>query len=157
MELVGKTTIHPFFFYSGKICGYTAWVLFVLAIFDILPLCKHSIEILKIFALALILAGLIFAFVSLKNLGSSTRLGLPTGDTELKSNGLYRISRNPMYLGFDLITVGTIIYTGCPVIVTLGIYSIIIYHFIILGEEEFLAQKFGDKYIEYKKKVRRYI
>ena len=30
MKIIGKTTIHPFFFYTGKIAGYAAWVLLLL-------------------------------------------------------------------------------------------------------------------------------
>jgi protein-S-isoprenylcysteine O-methyltransferase Ste14 len=38
-----------------------------------------------------------------------------------------------------------------------GIYSIVVYHLIIIGEEKFLEKAFREAYLEYKKKVRRYI
>jgi protein-S-isoprenylcysteine O-methyltransferase Ste14 len=43
------------------------------------------------------------------------------------------------------------------IVIILGIYSIITYHLIILGEEKFLEERFGDEYFSYKNKVRRYI
>jgi len=130
---------------------------FLLSLFKVYKINRHSVEFLTILSYLLVSLGLIIAIISLINLGSSTRLGLPFENTTLKSNGLYKISRNPMYLGFDLFTLSSIIYIGNIFIATLGIYSLFIYHFIIIGEEKYLEKRFGKKYIEYRKKVRRYI
>jgi len=112
---------------------------------------------MKILSLVLLLIGLIFTFVSLINLGKSTRLGLPSEDTTLKTNGIYRFSRNPMYLGFSCFTLAAIIHNINIITIIFGIYIILIHHFIILGEERFLENRFGKIYINYKNKVRRYI
>ena len=157
INLIGKTTIHPMLFYTGKISGYTTWILFLLYLFNVYKISRHSVEFLTILSYLLVFLGLIITIISLINLGSSTRLGLPFENTTLKSNGLYKISRNPMYLGFDLFTLSSIIYIGNIFIAILGIYSFVIYHFIIIGEEKYLEKRFGKKYIEYRKKVRRYI
>ena len=90
-------------------------------------------------------------------LGKSTRLGLPENDTKLKTQGIYKISRNPMYVGFNLLTVSAIFGLANIAVIFLGIYSIIIYHYIILAEEKFLIKKFGIDYEEYIKRTRRYI
>jgi len=50
-------------------------------------------------ALGLLLTGLLISLVSLANLGRSTRFGLPTTITFLKTKGLYQFSRNPIYFG----------------------------------------------------------
>jgi protein-S-isoprenylcysteine O-methyltransferase Ste14 len=84
-------------------------------------------------------------------------LGLPKEDITLKTGGIYKASRNPMYVGFDLVTISSIVYSGNLLIAVMGVYSIIIYHAIILGEEKFLASRFGEEYADYKKKVGRYI
>ena len=157
MDLVGKTTIHPLFFYTGKIFGYITWIIFLLSIFNISIISRQPIEFLKILSYVLFIIGLIIVFISLINLGSSTRLGLPSEKTTLKINGLYRFSRNPMYLGFDLFTLASIVFTANIIIAIIGIYSIIIYHYIIIGEEHFLEKRFSNEYITYKRKVRRYI
>lgn len=157
MELIGKPTINPFLFYTGKIIGYSTWVYFVYSTFN-----KHfksfsDLNLNHIIAIVTLAAGLIFSVVSMLNLGKSTRLGLPSGDTELKTGGIYKISRNPMYVGFNLFTITAMIFTLNIFISIMGIYSIIVYHLIIKNEEKFLISRFGADYEKYMKKVRRYI
>jgi protein-S-isoprenylcysteine O-methyltransferase Ste14 len=38
-----------------------------------------------------------------------------------------------------------------------GLFSMVVYHLIVLGEEKFLAERFGDDYLKYKRSVRRYL
>lgn len=157
MEILGKPTINPILFYSGKISGYIIWIFLLLAILKIRILPRMLSWDLDIIAYILLAVGLIFSFYSLFNLGRSTRFGIPTGKTNLITGGLYRISRNPIYFGFNLITISSIIYFLNPIVLTMGLYCIVIYHIIILGEEKFLTEAFGDDYLSYKRKVRRYI
>lgn len=157
MDLLGKTTIHPVIFYSGKIAGYITWIIMFLLLFNIQVIEKKVIYGNNYISIISLVIGLIFITLSLINLGKSTRLGLPAENTELKTIGLYKISRNPMYVGFDLLTISAIVYSTNFLIFFAGIYSIIVYHFIILGEEEFLKNRFERNYIEYKKNVRRYL
>ena len=108
-------------------------------------------------ALILLITGFIITTLSFFNLGNSTSLGLPSEKTSLKTYGLYKYSRNPMYLGFNLITISSMIYTLNIAIVLLGIYSIVVYYLIIKGEESYLTSRFGEEYQIYMCKVRRYI
>lgn len=156
MELIGRATIHPFFFYTGKICGYLAWALTIQSWLGVVLLHGLRIGALRILALGLWSGGLLLAAVSLLALGSSTRLGLPATPTAFKTQGIYRFSRNPMYLGFNLLTLGAIANNLHPLIMVAGAYSIIIYHFIIRGEEKYLGARFGAEYEAYARKVRRY-
>lgn len=76
----------------------------------------------------------------------------------LVTNGLYKYSRNPMYLGFGLLILGIWILMGSLstlLVAILFIVSIDLYY--IPFEEEMLNKKFGGKYYEYKKRVRRWI
>lgn len=157
MNIIGKTTINPIFFYTGKISGYITWVLFILSFLHVFNLVNHSIIFLKYISYSVFIIGLIITTISLINLGKSTRLGLPSENTTLKTNGIYKISRNPMYFGFNCFTLASILLSLNIVIILLGIYSMVIYHFIILGEEKYLENRFKNEYIEYKSKVRRYI
>ena len=157
MNIIGKTTIHPLLFYSGKISGYFTWIVLILSILNIHFIEGKGLIWNKYIAVAFVIAGLGLSVLSLINLGSSTRLGLPSEITTFKTNGLYKYSRNPMYVGFNFLTIASMLYVWHIIILFLGLYSIIIYHFIILGEERFMESRFGEEYINYKQKVRRYI
>jgi len=157
MELIGKTTINPIIFYTGKISGYITWIVLFSMLFGFNMLDNKELFLNNYIAEILLLIGLIFTVISLINLGKSTRLGLPSDDTQLKTNGLYKFSRNPMYVGFDLITIAAIIYTLHWIIIVLGVYSLITYHLIIKGEENYMITRFSDEYKKYQLKVRRYL
>lgn len=157
MELIGRPTINPFLFYSGKISGYIVWILLLLSIFGKVHIHESVSLYLDYLSFLLLVAGLLFSFAGLFRLGRSTRFGIPVTKTTLKASGIYRISRNPIYLGFNLITIASVIYMPNPVILILSIYCMIVYHFIIIGEERFLEETFKEDYLDYKKKTRRYI
>ena len=157
MEVLGKSTINPFLFYSGKIAGYATWTVLILSFLNIKILAKTFPWQLDFIAYLLLIIGVLFSILSLFTLGKSTRFGIPTGKTTLKTGGLYKVTRNPMYLGFDLMTISSILFLLNPVILVLGVWSMVVYHLIIIGEERFLEKAFGEDYLEYKKKVRRYI
>lgn len=156
MNLIGKTTINPLIFYSGKIAGYITWVLFFLNVSGLYLNAVQQSEYLRIASYASAAAGLLIVTVSLINLGKSTRLGIPSDATEFKKSGLYRFSRNPMYAGFNLLTIASVLYIPDYYVIVMGVYSIAVYHLIIKGEELFLEERFGGEYQEYKKIVRRY-
>ncbi len=157
MELIGKTTINPIIFYTGKISGYISWIVLLLSLLGVNAVNKYSLIYNDYFAFISMTIGLFTVIISFINLGQSIRLGLPSNDTQLKTSGLYKISRNPMYLGFNLLTISSMIYFLNILIIVPGIFSIIVYHLIILGEERFLGKRFGSEYECYKKIVRRYI
>ncbi len=135
MEIIGTTTINPIIYYTGKISGYITWMILVLMLFGINVFDNNQILFNQIISIFVRLIGMIFTIISLINLGKSTRLGLPSNDTKLKTSGLYNYSRNPMYIGFDLSTISAMIYTLHWLINILGVYSLITYHFIIKGEK----------------------
>lgn len=83
-------------------------------------------------------------------------MGIPLKETKLKTEGIYKISRNPMYIGLHLITLSSIVYTMNIYLFIIGLYSVYVYHLIILSEEKFLSSRFGGDYSNYKQKVRRY-
>ena len=157
MELIGKTTINPFLFYSGKISGYITWILQLLLMMGVDLIDRFSVGYNEYLSYAILFIGLVFIVFSLINLGRSTRLGLPRENTVFKTNGLYKLSRNPMYVGFNLLTIASMTYTLNIWIIVPGIYSMVIYHMIVLEEERFLQDRFGKVYSDYRKRIRRYL
>jgi len=157
MEIVGRTTIHPLVFYSGKLSGYLTWVLLGLDYLGVRAVQGLHAVVLDYLSYILLVVAAVFIVSGLVSLGKSTRLGLPTGQTALKTGGVYRVSRNPMYVGFDALTLAAILGTGNPVVLVLGVYSMVVYHFIIAGEERYLSSVFGTAYAQYRASVRKYV
>ena len=76
----------------------------------------------------------------------------------LITDGVYRISRHPMYLGFVLMLLGLAILLGSltPLWVV-PIFAIVMDRVFIVVEERMLAEKFGQAWLDYKAKVRRWV
>ena len=87
----------------------------------------------------------------------SWRAGIPEKDkTELVTRGIFKISRNPAFLGFDFVYIGVAALFFNPVNAVLSLFAIVSLHLQILQEEKFLATTFGVPYLIYKKSVCRY-
>jgi len=82
----------------------------------------------------------------------------PQSTTTVVTTGVYRLSRNPMYLGLALLLLGQAIWESHPV-AFLGVPAFILYmnRFQILAEERALVGKFGSEYLAYMTVVRRWI
>lgn len=71
--------------------------------------------------------------------------------------GLYRVSRNPMYVAYFLYFLGCVLLTSSMILLVVLIVFQVSAHWIILSEERWCVKEFGEEYIRYMKKVRRYI
>lgn len=82
----------------------------------------------------------------------------PNASSNLVTTGIYRYTRNPMYLGMALCLMGWTIFLGSVVALLLipGFTGFITW-FQIRPEERFLREKFGSEYITYSKNVRRWL
>lgn len=104
-----------------------------------------------------ILGDIVFA-ISVWTMKDSWRAGVsPTDKTELVTTGIYQISRNPAFLGFDLVYIGVCLMFFNWVLLLVSVFAMLMFHLQIVNvEEEFLLDSFGEEYISYKKKVNRY-
>ncbi len=74
------------------------------------------------------------------------------------TTGIYKYSRNPIYLALCVMQVGIgIIVNSLWMIISLAISVALVYHTAIKKEEIYLAAKFGDEYKIFKNKVRRWL
>ena len=71
-------------------------------------------------------------------------------------NGLYRFSRNPMYVGYFFYFLGCVLLTRSPLLLAALVAFQVAAHWIILSEERWCAAQFGQQYAAYKAQVRRY-
>ena len=75
----------------------------------------------------------------------------------LNTNGLYRISRNPMYLAYFVCFLGMALLTRSPALLGLTLVFQASAHWIILAEERWCLEQFGQAYGQYMARVRRYL
>ena len=108
-------------------------------------------------AFSLWMSGFALLFIGRLGLGDSFRIGSPKEATRLRVNGLFRFSRNPMYLGVYATLLAAVLYTLNPAVLLLAAFVIAVHHKIVLAEEEHLREAFGEEYSDYCRLVRRYL
>ena len=102
------------------------------------------------------LGNLIF-LISVLCMKDSWRAGIPEKDkTKLVTIGIYRYSRNPAFLGFDLMYIGVLLMYGNLLTAMFTVFAMRMLHLQILQEEKYLVGVFGAEYEEYRKQVFRY-
>lgn len=74
-----------------------------------------------------------------------------------RRNGLYRISRNPMYVSYFVCFVGCACLTRSGILCGLALLFQISGHWLILAEERWCLAEFGEAYRQYMGQVRRYL
>ena len=78
--------------------------------------------------------------------------------SHLVTDGLFRISRHPMYLGMALVLVGVFVVLGSLVpAIMIPVFVVVITFRFIVPEERDMERQFGEKYMEYRRRVRRWI
>jgi len=73
------------------------------------------------------------------------------------SEGIFKVSRNPLYVSATLMFLGISILTRNAVLLGFLIVNLVLQHFMILAEERVCRQKYGDWYGRYLEKVPRYL
>lgn len=109
--------------------------------------------------LGIILAGLgvLFFILAITTIRDSWRAGIDESQkTSMVTRGVYSISRNPAFVGFDLLYIGSALAMPGVVIAVMAAAGVLFMHLQILEEEAYLPRIFGDEYVEYKKKTPRY-
>ena len=88
----------------------------------------------------------------------SWRAGVSKTDkTELVTSGIFAFSRNPAFLGFDLLYIGILLMFFNWVLLAASIFAALMFHLQIVNvEEDFLLEAFGEDYLNYRKQVNRY-
>ena len=82
----------------------------------------------------------------------------PENSKHIVTSGLYKISRNPMYVGLLFVLVGYAIWLGSITpFLLLPLFVLLITTQQIIPEEEMLEEKFGQEYLDYKMRVRRWL
>lgn len=87
-----------------------------------------------------------------------TMVNFATPDkNKMNTKGIYKVSRNPMYVGYFLYFLGCVLLTRSLILLTIVVVFQLSAHWIILSEERWCLTEFGKAYAKYMKKVRRYL
>lgn len=117
----------------------------------------HSEIISWLGALLCVLALLLFLW-GMISFGRSFRVGIDTDQPDqLITSGAFAVSRNPLYAAFALILVGQFLVFPNWILLLYLAAGTWLFHRQVLREEAYLKQHYGGQYLEYSKRVRRYI
>ena len=104
-----------------------------------------------------ILSGIIAfnAFKIMKENNTDINYNKPT--TKIIIKGSFRFTRNPLFLSLLLAFGSIAVFTNSVWLLALLVSLFVIFNFVVVREERYLEECFGEEYIQYKKKVRRWI
>ena len=110
------------------------------------------------FGILLCVVGLIIFLLSVISIGASFRVGIDDDHPDkLVTNGIFSISRNPIYIGFWVVLLGQFLVFPNWVFLLYIPAASWLFHRQVLLEEAFLSQHYGAEYSQYCSRVRRYL
>lgn len=114
---------------------------------------------LRIVGIVITAIGVAVFIISVLQMKDNWRAGIQREDkTNLVMTGIYSISRNPAFLGFDLMYIGILLSYFNWYLCLATVVAVLLFHLQIVNvEEDFLTETFGNEYLEYKSKVCRYL
>ena len=108
--------------------------------------------------LCLSLISIILFALTLASFGDSFRVGIDEEKPDkLITQGMFAISRNPIYVCFLLFFTGLfLVHRNIVIAIAIALFAMAI-HRQVIREEKFLVSHYGEEYKRYRKKVRRYL
>ncbi|MBN2767381.1 MAG: isoprenylcysteine carboxylmethyltransferase family protein [Paludibacteraceae bacterium] len=170
-----KTGINPYVFkntdsahdFLGKVSAPITSLIFIVALVNLFypeglqyfaPFTWLEISILKYTGFAFIHLALLWIIVAQVQMSNSWRVGIDhSARTELKTNGLFSISRNPVFLGMLVTLAGIFFILPNAITLLVATVSVMLFQVQVRLEEEYLSKTHANTYIVYCKKVRRWI
>ncbi|MBF8270343.1 MAG: putative protein-S-isoprenylcysteine methyltransferase-like protein [Gammaproteobacteria bacterium] len=128
---------------------------------QITPLVQVGESVRVVIALAFVVFGLavtLLGVIAFRRVRTTVNPLQPEAASSLVIVGVYRYTRNPMYVGLASVLVGWAVYLSAPlVLVGPALFVLFISRFQIIPEERVLSEKFGREFAEYQQKVRRWL
>jgi protein-S-isoprenylcysteine O-methyltransferase Ste14 len=113
--------------------------------------------ITRIVGVVLIGMGLIILLWAFISFGDSWRIGIDSETPgRLVMNGMFAVSRNPIYVFLNLWFVGTFFINGGLFFLTFALLAMATLHYQIIREEKFLSEQYGKSYQDYRARTSRY-
>ena len=113
----------------------------------------------KIMGVILVIIALFFLVRSLRQFFQSKNTLITIRPAaSLQTTGIYRITRNPMYVGLAFVYLGVSCFVGSWLnIILFPFLLLLVQEYIIKREESYLVRRFGQEYMVYKTKVRKWL
>lgn len=128
----------------------------VIEVYSILFTTLNILDGLRIIGIVFGILAIIFFALATITMKDSWRVGIPEEKTSLISTGIYKWSRNPAFVGFDLLYISIcLMYFNLPLLL-ISVFAGTMLHLQILQEEKHMQNMFGKEYEEYKKHTLRY-
>ncbi len=135
-----------------------ATVLVIVAEVASIFLVKHYLPLpVRIAGLVLGASGVLFFAMATVTMKSSWRVGIPEEKTSLVTSGIYAWSRNPAFVGFDLLYFGICMVFFNITLLIISLWAAIMLHLQILQEEAHMEKMCGAEYREYRARTMRYL
>lgn len=152
----GKTGFVKYIEVSLKISTYMLPIIQLISIFMYIGTVH---VILRVIGCVITAIGVLIFIISVVQMKDNWRAGVQREDkTSLVTTGIYSISRNPAFLGFDLMYIGILFtFFNWYLCISTGVVIAFFHLQIVNVEEDFLIEAFGEEYLQYRKKVCRYI
>ena len=113
---------------------------------------------MKILGAMIACVGLLIFVLAFFSFGDSWRIGIDRKTAgQLVTGGIFSISRNPIYVAFDLLFIGVFLINGTWFFLIFALLAIVAVHAQTLREEKFLAQRYDEAYERYRQKTARYL
>ena len=115
--------------------------------------------VLQFTGVVITMFGVLAFIVSVTQMKENWRAGVQKEEkTNLVTTGIYSISRNPAFLGFDLMYIGILFSFFNWILCFATGFAVVFFHLQVVNvEEDFLIEAFGNEYLQYKSKVCRYL
>ncbi len=142
------------FFFSWLVAGLVAVNFLVIGLLDFDSFVLFSLKqrlsyVIGIFVIGSLIGSWAFVTFGLKNV-----IGMEDG---LITDGPYRYTRNPQYIGDSLSIIGYIVLTNSGMVLIIGVLGVILNLLAPYTEEPWLEERYGERYREYKRRVPRFI
>ena len=120
-----------------------------------LPIPVAGMRIPGLILIPIALALMIWSAIVMSRAGTTPNPTRPT--TALVIHGPFHLTRNPMYLAWELIIVGVGLAANAPWVILMAVPAALLTRRMVIDKEErYLATKFGAEYLDYKTRVRRW-
>ena len=170
-----KTGINPYVFkntdsahdFLGKVSAPITSLIFIVALVNLIypaglqyfaPFAWLEIALLKYAGFSLIHLALLWIIIAQLQMSNSWRVGIDhSAKTELKTNGLFSVSRNPVFLGMLITLAGVFLILPNAITLLVFVSSTLLFQVQARLEEEYLYKTHGENYLNYSQKVGRWI